>query len=168
MSIESFLPNSGEKNSTIFFYRASGKFGFLSNLYKAEIAFDGRSFPTSEHAYQFGKFRDPESAEWAIAAPKPHLVAIISHGLFAWDIVPKWSQKKLKRMENVLRAKFSQYPDLANKLIQTGNAELVEKSNMDNFWGCGKKGNGKNMLGKLLMQIREELIGRKSKWSRKS
>ncbi|WP_371801801.1 NADAR family protein [Candidatus Lokiarchaeum ossiferum] len=157
MSIESYLPNNEDKRHTIFFYRASGKYGFLSNLYKAEIFFDGRNFPTSEHAYQFGKFLEPETAEWVMKAPKPHLVAIVSHGLFAWDIVPKWNLLKVKRMEEVIQAKFLQHPKLAKKLFQTGNAELIEKSKMDNFWGNGKKGNGKNMLGKLLMKIREEI-----------
>jgi len=72
---------------SIFFYRASGKYGFLSNLYRNPIIFEKRSFPTSEHAYQYGKFRDKEIADWVMKAPKPHLVAIIAHGLFAFDIV---------------------------------------------------------------------------------
>lgn len=157
MQLESFLCEHSQKKEPIFFYRASGKYGFLSNLYKAEIQFEGRFFPTSEHAYQFGKYRDSNTAEWVMNAPSPHLVAIVSHGLFAWDIVPKWSKIKIYRMERILLAKFTQYPDLQTKLIQTGNAELIEQSTMDNFWGCGKKGNGKNMLGKFLMKIRRNL-----------
>lgn len=141
----------------IFFYRASGEYGFLSNLYRNPIIFEERSFPTSEHAYQYGKFRDKEIADWAMAAPKPHLVAIVAHGLFAFDIVSDWSKIKIERMEKILEVKFTQDKILMQKLLDTKSAQLIEKSTMDSFWGCGKKGNGKNMLGKLLMKVREKL-----------
>ena len=56
-----------------------------------------------------------------------------------------------------LRAKFEQHPDLARNLVATGDARLVEESNMDAFWGIGKKGIGQNMLGVLLMEVRSSL-----------
>jgi len=34
---------------------------------------------------------------------------------------------------------------------------LIEDSKMDGFWGIGAKGNGKNMLGRLLMEVREQI-----------
>ena len=60
-------------------------------------------------------------------------------------------------MLNVVRAKFDQHPDLAQKLLETGDEELVEGNTWgDRYWGvCG--GKGKNMLGKILMRVREEL-----------
>jgi ribA/ribD-fused uncharacterized protein len=141
----------------IKFYRASGQYGFLSNLYKVQLEFEGRLFPTSEHAYQYGKFKEKVVAEWAMQSPKPHLLAILAHGLFAWDIVKNWSTLKLERMKNVVRAKFNQHPELANKLLETGDAILIENSKTDSYWGIGRKGNGKNMLGKILMETREFL-----------
>jgi ribA/ribD-fused uncharacterized protein len=141
---------------TIMFYRANGKYGFLSNLYKHPIEFEGREFPTSEHAYQFGKYRDKDTRDWVMKAPKPHLVAIVSHGLFAWDIVKNWSKIKKNRMYRILKVKFSD-PDLKEKLIATGKSILIENSKTDSYWGIGPKGTGKNMLGKLLMKVREEL-----------
>lgn len=140
----------------IHFYRASGKYGFLSNLYKKEIVFDNIKFKTPEHAYQFGKFRDQETRDWAMESPKPHLIAILSHGLFVWDIVSNWSQIKVKRMHDVLRIKF-QDPELREKLLDTKDAVLIEDSKTDAFWGIGKHGKGKNQLGKLLMKIRKEI-----------
>jgi len=107
----------------IKFYRASGKYGFLSNLFKRPIEFEGRVFPTSEYAYQFGKFRDEESREWAMKAPKPHLLSILSHGLFPWDVVEDWNKKKIERMYKILQKKFS-YNELRSKLLETGNAVL--------------------------------------------
>lgn len=145
----------GDKE-VIKFYRSSGDYGFLSNLYKHPIKFEGREFPTSEHAYQFGKFKDPKVKEWAMLAPKPHLLAILAHGLFWWDITENWKEIKVERMLKVLRVKFSN-PDLKQKLQDTKDAILIEDSKIDTFWGIGKKGKGKNMLGELLMQVRNEI-----------
>jgi len=125
-------------------------------LYKKPIVFEDREFPTGEHAYQFAKFRDKDTREWALNAPKPHLLSILCHGLFSWDIVPNWGEIKVDRMYNVLRAKFSDNI-LRQKLLDTGNSILIENSKTDSFWGIGKKGKGKNMLGKLLMKVREEI-----------
>jgi ribA/ribD-fused uncharacterized protein len=147
-----------DNSNTIGFYRATGTYGFLSNLYKKSLTFEGVEFKTAEHAYQYGKFEDPETQEWAMKAPKPHLLAILAHGLFSWDIVKNWSNIKVNRMLEVLRVKFSD-PELREKLLETGKCRLIEQSKSDPFWGIGKKLNGKNMLGKLLMKVRDEIKG---------
>jgi len=127
------------------------------------VEFEGKTFPTSEHAYQHGKIKvqfkdktDESVRDWIMAAPKPHLVALVCHNLLSWDIVEGWSKKRFNRMHRVLQAKF-QDEVLKRKLLATGNAILIENSKTDSIWGCGKKGNGKNMLGKLLMKVRKEL-----------
>ena len=145
----------------IRFYRASEKpYGALSNLYRRELVFEGEVFPTSEHAYQAGKARKPEVRQWLMAAPTPALLAMAAHGLYYWDIAPGWSTSKFDRMGAVLRAKFGQHPDLAELLISTGDARLVESASVDNkvnrLWG-EVKGVGQNMLGIILMEVREEL-----------
>ena len=62
-------------------------------------------------------------------------------------------------MLDVVRAKFDQHPDLAQKLLATGDEELVEGNDWgDIYWGV-YKGHGKNMLGKILMRVRAELRG---------
>ncbi len=141
----------------IMFYRSSGDCGYLSNLYKRDVMFENRTFRSSEDAYQFGKPLDCMTAEWLISAPKPHLCAMAAHGLMAFDIRPDWQGIKVDRMRDVLRAKFNQHEDLKQKLLETGDAILVEDSKTDRFWGVGKKMNGKNMLGVLLMEIRDKL-----------
>ena len=148
--------NSIEGQEIIKFYRTDRDYGFLSSLYKKPIVFEEREFPTGEHAYQFGKFKDENTREWAMKAPKPHLLSILAHGLFSWDIVKNWSKIKVDRMYNVLKAKFSDI-ELRQKLLDTGNSLLIEDSKTDPFWGIGKTGKGKNMLGKLLMKVREEI-----------
>ena len=55
------------------------------------------------------------------------------------------------------RAKFTQHPDLGELLRGTGDAELVERTHRDAYWGDGGNGKGKNMLGRILGEIRSEL-----------
>lgn len=145
----------------IRFYRASEKpYGAFSNLYRRDVAFEGEIFSTSEHAYQAGKARKPAVRKWLMEAPSPALLAMAAHGLYYWDIAPGWSTTKFDRMRAVLRAKFSQHPDLRDLLMSTGEARLVESATVDNevnrLWG-EVNGVGRNMLGLLLMELRTEL-----------
>lgn len=160
-------PNTGKMNgnhsSEIHFYRANEKpYGVFSNLYKRAIRFEGEDYPTAEHAYQAGKARKKSVRDWILSAPSPSLVAMAAHGLYTWDIVEDWSAIKIERMRRVLRAKFSQHEDLKDLLLKTGEARLVEAGKTNNavnrFWG-EVNGNGQNMLGVLLMEIRAELRG---------
>jgi len=145
------LPN------TIKFYRTTGDYGFLSNLFKCQVVFEGKRFPTAEHAYQYGKFIDRKVADWAMQAPKPHLLCIIAHGLFPYDVVKNWNEIKVSRMKDVLTAKFTQDIAMGYELVETKDLVLIENSKSDSFWGCGKKGTGQNTLGMLLMELREKL-----------
>jgi predicted NAD-dependent protein-ADP-ribosyltransferase YbiA (DUF1768 family) len=83
-----------------------------------------------------------------------------AHGLYTWDIVPNWASIKIDRMRAVLRAKFSQHENLRQVLLGTGSRRLVEVGTTNNavnrFWG-EVNGKGENTLGKLLMELREEL-----------
>jgi ribA/ribD-fused uncharacterized protein len=144
------------------FYRASEKpYGVFSNLFRRPVTFEGRGFPTAEHAYQSGKPRGDRVREWLMAAPSPSLLAVAAHGLFPWDIAPGWSKGRRARMLAVVRAKFAQHPDLAAVLVGTGDARIVEAGTVDNEvnrrWG-EVNGRGSNWLGLILMEVRGELI----------
>jgi len=149
--------SEGLNGDAVRFYRVTGEYGFLSNLFPREIGFEGKTFRSSEDAYQYGKPRDRAVAEWLIAAPNPRLCALAAHALLRYDVRSDWNDIKVQRMRDVLRAKFNQHRDLAQKLIATGKATLIEDSKTDAFWGIGRRGNGKNMLGVLLMELRSEL-----------
>ncbi len=144
-------------DEAIQFYRATGEHGYLSNLFKCNVTTDGRTFPSSEHAYQFAKFADKDARDWAMDAPKVHLVCVVAQNLYPWDVVKGWSTKKIDRMRVVLKAKFQQNQELKEKLLATGDATLIENSKTDSYWGIGKSKKGKNMLGILLMELRTEL-----------
>lgn len=66
-----------------------------------------------------------------------------------------WEAVKVNVMRCGLTEKFTQNENLKKLLLSTGDAELVEDSPYDAFWGAAN--NGKNMLGKLLMEARHEL-----------
>lgn len=143
------------------FYRANERpYGAFSNLYRREFVFEGEVYPTAEHAYQAGKARKPEVKAWLMTAPSPALLAMAAHGLYYWDIAPNWSTTKFDRMKRILRTKFGTHEDLKVLLLSTGNRRLVETATVDNavnrLWG-EVNGKGKNMLGLLLMEIRDEL-----------
>jgi ribA/ribD-fused uncharacterized protein len=145
----------------IKFYRSNEKpYGVFSNLYPSQVRFEGKVYPTAEHAYQAGKARKPEVRDWILSAPSPALAAMAAHGLYTWDVTPAWAETKFDRMRRVLRAKFEQHPNLRKILLSTGNARLVEVGTVNNavnrLWG-EVNGVGQNMLGIMLMELRAEL-----------
>lgn len=154
-------PSSAVGIGEVRFYRASEKpYGAFSNLFRRPIIFEGREYPTAEHAYQAGKARKERVREWILSAPTPSLVAMAAHGLYSWDVVPDWAHIKYDRMRRVLRAKFFQHEDLTQLLLSTADARLVEVGTVNNAinrtWG-EVNGKGQNMLGVLLMELRAEL-----------
>ncbi len=71
---------------------------------------------------------------------------------------PGWENQRLAVMEDVQMQKFIQYPDLAKKLIETGDAELEYNNTCgDTYWGI-VDGIGENNLGKVLMKVRQRLV----------
>jgi len=70
---------------------------------------------------------------------------------------PDWESKRISVMEDVQMQKFLQYPDLAKKLVATGDAELEYNNTCgDTYWGI-VDGVGENNLGKVLMRVRDRL-----------
>jgi ribA/ribD-fused uncharacterized protein len=154
-------PAAEKKLLEIRFYRSNEKpYGVFSNLYPSPVRFETKLYPTAEHAYQAGKARKPEVRDWILSAPTPALAAMAAHGLYVWDVMPKWAEIKYDRMRRVLRAKFDQHPKLREILIGTGDARLVEAGTVNNavnrLWG-EVNGVGQNMLGVMLMELRTEL-----------
>jgi ribA/ribD-fused uncharacterized protein len=131
---------------------------FLSNFFPSPIMWDGREWPTLEHAYQAAKTLDLSEQEEVRKARTPGESKRLGRRVTIRD---DWEEAKIGVMEELLRLKFSD-PDLQERLLATGDAELVEGNNWrDRFWGVtqDKDGSwtGQNWLGRLLMKIREEL-----------
>jgi ribA/ribD-fused uncharacterized protein len=132
-----------------------GKYRFLSNFYPAIMKYRGWLFPSSEHAYQSAKATNPTLIS---LFTDPTMTPGQAKKLGA-DIEKRadWHDVSLDIMETVVTEKFVSNPKLAQKLLDTGDEELVEGNNWDDtFWGC-VDGKGENHLGKILMKVREKL-----------
>jgi ribA/ribD-fused uncharacterized protein len=70
---------------------------------------------------------------------------------------PDWEQVKDDVMRRAVRRKFETHPALRQVLLATGDELIVEDAPNDWYWGCGKDGTGKNMLGHILMDVRTTL-----------
>lgn len=68
-----------------------------------------------------------------------------------------WEQVKDDIMKRAVLQKFQTHDDIREILLATSNEEIIEATTNDYYWGCGTKGNGKNMLGKIIMEVRELL-----------
>lgn len=143
-------------DTTISFYIASGRYGFLSNLWVCDVIFEGKIYKSAEHAYQAGKSSKDEINDYITIAPYPRIAALVGHNLSIYDIRPDWSRIKIGRMKSVVEAKFFQNEGLADMLLDTQDA-LLQEDSTDSFWGIGKKGTGRNELGKILMDVRAHM-----------
>ncbi len=107
--------------------------------------------------YQCQKYSKTKDLEYQLlikAAPSPKEAAALGRDR-ACKLREDWDLVKDNIMREVVRLKFEQHPDIFKKLKETGDATLIEDSPTDYYWGCGKDGTGKNMLGKILMEIRD-------------
>jgi hypothetical protein len=132
-----------------------GKYYFLSNFFPAIVNIWGYSFPTSEHAFQAGKSLDAKVRSDVLKIPTPWEVK--KFGRKIRPIRPDWERVKVDVMNVVVRRKFSDNIFLAHMLLETGDQELIEGNTWgDQFWGT-VNGRGTNHLGKILMEVRQDL-----------
>lgn len=126
---------------------------FLSNFYEVPVEYDGIVYQNNEAAFQAQKCID-KSDRKKFANLNPTEAKKLGHEI---PLRKDWEQVKISVMREIVRAKFTQNPDLAQKLIETGNAYLEEGNTWgDRTWGT-VNGSGANNLGKILMEIREQL-----------
>jgi ribA/ribD-fused uncharacterized protein len=140
----------------LLFYSTKDAYGEFSNFAAFPIEIDGRTWLTSEHYFQAQKFVGTEHEELIRTTPSPMTVAKIGRDRKR-PLRADWEEVKDGIMRKAVRAKFEQHPRLAAMLIETGDAEIVEHTQNDAYWGDGGDGQGVNRLGQILMQVRAEL-----------
>lgn len=143
-------------DEVIYFYSTRGEYGAFSNFAAYPIALKGKRWPTSEHYFQAQKFAGTEHEGEVLRANSPTIAARIGRDRKR-PLRKDWESVKVDLMREAVRAKFRQHDDLRELLLGTGDATLVEHTTNDAYWGDGGDGRGKNMLGRILMEIREEL-----------
>jgi ribA/ribD-fused uncharacterized protein len=139
--------------------RFAEEFHFLSNFHYATIAFEGIKYPTVEHAFQAQKTKERAEQREIAAAGSPMAAKGMGRKV---KLRKDWESVKVGVMRDLVRLKFTSHDDLADLLLATGHATLIEGNTWnDTFWGvCGKR--GKNWLGRILMEVRDELSAQRS------
>lgn len=126
------------------------EYSFLSNMYECSIIYKGITYKCVESAFQAQKdlSRVNEFAKLSGVEAK-YLGRKVS-------LRPDWNEVKVNIMYNIVRNKFKQNPELAQKLKNISGPITEENTWNDTFWGVCN-GRGKNILGKILTKIRSEI-----------
>jgi ribA/ribD-fused uncharacterized protein len=136
--------------------RFSREYAFLSNFYplpQRMVDGMGVAYPTAEHAFQASKTLDLEERQRIAALPTPGDAKRAGRQL---ALRPGWDEIRVWVMGEIVSAKF-ELPQLADLLLVTGDAELIEGNGWgDTFWGVCR-GQGRNVFSHLLMAVRDEL-----------
>lgn len=137
----------------------SGEYRFLSNFWYSDFIF---RFPkvgyckvkTVEHAFQAYKSLSPKKIKEILSANTPQRAKSLGRSC---KVRKDWEDIKLNIMYQLVKKKFQKNYQLRERLVATGNAKLIKGNNWkDTYWGV-YKGEGENMLGKILMKVRKEL-----------
>ncbi|MBU7582923.1 MAG: NADAR family protein [Nostoc sp. TH1S01] len=111
---------------------------------------------TSEHYFQAQKFVGTFHLEQIRLARTPKEAAKMGRER-SRPLRQDWEQVKDGIMKKAVLRKFKTHTDIREILLNTDDQEIVENSPIDYYWGCGADGSGKNMLGIILMEVRDIL-----------
>ena len=132
--------------------RFVGEFAFLSNFHPSTIYVNGVKYATIEHAYQAAKTNDQLTSALIASAKSPSIAKKLGRTVALRE---DWEDVKFDLMKKLIRLKFEN-PFLRPMLDATGDAELIEVNFWnDTTWGVCR-GVGKNHLGRILQEVREE------------
>lgn len=140
----------------IKFYKINEQYGCFSNFAHYDFELDGKKWMTSEHYFQAQKFKGTEYVEIIRLLDNPMKAAEMGRDR-KLPLREDWEQVKDDIMRKAVFEKFSQNEEIKKILLSTGKENIVENTSNDYYWGCGKDGSGKNVLGKILMEVREKL-----------
>ena len=130
-----------------------GEFAFLSNFAPCRIKVNGLCFTSVEAAFQSFKTLDPNvRAKFQYMTPGQAKAA----GRKIKNLRPDWNDIRLELMLALVRIKFRNHPEYAERLVQIQDPIVEDNGWGDTFWGVCK-GRGENHLGKILMTVRDEL-----------
>jgi N-glycosidase YbiA len=141
----------------IHFYSAKEQpYGCFSNFAPYPFELDGVRWPTSEHYFQAQKFAGKSHVEEIRRVASPMIAARMGRS-HTRPLRTDWNEVKDDIMRRAVLCKFVTHADIRQVLLSTGGDRIVERTTRDYYWGCGTDGTGKNMLGRILMEVREIL-----------
>ena len=129
----------------------------LSSFSRHGFFLEGVEWPSVEHYFQAMKFEDPDYRERIRSAPHPKKARRLGRNRFR-KLRADWRNLRRVVMTRGVYIKCRTHPEVAERLLATGDA-LLESSNYDYFWGCGRDRRGHNAYGQVLMDVRNRLRG---------
>jgi type I restriction enzyme, S subunit len=152
-----------ERSKSVVFLKTNEAFGGLSNMaggFPLEV--NGIQIRTSEALYQVCRFPHRAEVQRLIIEQSSPMTAKMKSKPYRHDTRTDWDQVRVKIMRWCLRVKLAQNWNLFSKLLlETGEKSIIEESRRDDFWGAKPKDEktlvGTNVLGRLLMELRETL-----------
>jgi len=120
------------------------------------VKLEEKLWPTVEHYVQAMKFASTDYQEKIRTTDDITQVTKLGKARF------KKKRADLKQVRTTLMTravyiKCRTYPEVAARLLETGDIKLVENSQFDYYWGCGRDHRGENHYGKILMNVRDKL-----------
>ncbi|KAF7321664.1 DUF1768 domain-containing protein [Mycena kentingensis (nom. inval.)] len=151
-------PRTPTRTRILFYHKTDPHYGF-TNFSAHPVIYDNKRYPTSEHLFQSFKFMPhrPKLAEHIRLCSERPSVAFSEARRFAPEVRSDWKDVNIQMMDIALWHKFTQHESLRRELLATEDAELVEDSDKDAFWGVGADRKGRNELGKALERLRSKL-----------
>lgn len=154
------------KDDDIAFTKVKLPFGWMQNMARFEVIYKGHIFKTTEHLFQAMRFEfESETFLLIKNTTSPFEAKQLAHKNKDHMIMAMMADHDLNNMDECVRLKLDQHPELQTKLIKTKKRELVEDVTnrpygSAKFWGAAKEGNvwvGENALGVIWMSHRDRL-----------
>ena len=150
----------------IVFKKTKEPFGWLSNMSAFQIAYGGLMWRNAEALFQALRFDDPSFQDSIRQEKSPMAAKFVAKANIDKMIVVPQSEQDLNNMRLVLRLKVEQHSELKTQLLETADAIIIEDCTSrphgsGTFWGAvwsGSEWSGENVLGKLWMELRTELL----------
>lgn len=153
----------------IGFWQVHQPYGQFSNWWFCKIVYDNKTFCSSEQVFMYMKaklFKDDEVAEKILATSNQKTIKALGREVKNFDQLV-WDNFKYSLMREANDLKFNQNKDLQLLLLSTGDEQICEASPLDRIWGIGlgvtnpdykdpTKWRGQNLLGQVLLSLREE------------
>jgi type I restriction enzyme S subunit len=163
---------SYDRAESVVFLKTNERFGGLSNMAPGfPLRVNGVRILTSEALYQACRFPHMPDVQRLIITEHSPMTAKMRGKPFRSESRPDWDSVRVKIMRWCLRVKLAQnWGAFSKLLLETGDKPIVEQSSKDDFWGAKVADDGKlvgmNVLGRLLMELREEIkVGNRERLS---
>lgn len=158
-------------NNIIGFYHEYEKYGCFSNWYRSDFEYAGKKYISTEQYMMYQKmaqFRAYDIADKILTETDQGKIKHLGRTKLDNFNSALWDKTKYAIVKRGIRAKFLQNTDITEILLSTNNAVLAECARNDEQWGIGIDINddsrfdtsnwkGTNLLGRILMEIRQEL-----------